>query len=72
LVKVRIVANPANDQRFVRRVQDLAEDVDSPEQLEQLLRREYSRARVVRGVTDVVERWYAYRDGRWTNSNDLT
>lgn len=67
---IRLVTNPSNDNEFQRRAHDLAERVATPEELERLLRERYSRARVVRGVTDIVERWYVYRDGRWINSRD--
>ena len=70
MVTVRLIAYPANDYEFQRRAQELAARADTPEQLQQALRRQYSRARVVAGVTDIVERWYAYRDGRWMNSRD--
>jgi hypothetical protein len=66
MARVRVIANPPDDDGFVHRVEELAETTETPEGLEQLLRGEYSEARVVRGVTDVVERWYAYRDGHWT------
>ncbi len=67
---VRLVTNPSNDIEFQRWAHDLAARIASPEDLERLLRERYSRARVVRGVTDIVERWYVYRDGRWTNSRE--
>jgi hypothetical protein len=70
MARVRITANPANDQAFARRAERLAETCTSPEELERALRTDYERARVVRGVTDIVERWYAYRDGSWTASSD--
>lgn len=62
----RIIANPPGDRKFAGRVEELANQADTPETLEQLVRHEYPEARVVRGVTDVVERWYVYREGRWT------
>jgi len=68
LVTVRLITNPANDIEFQRRAQELAARSDTPEELEQLLRQHFKRARVVRGVTDILERWYVYRDGRWVNS----
>ena len=67
--RVRIIANPANDLVFARRAEELAVRANTPEDLERELRDSYGRARVVRGVTDIVERWYAYRDGRWTASD---
>lgn len=67
--RVRIIANPANDLEFTRRAEELAESSSTPEELERELRAEHSHARVVRGVTDIVERWYAYRDGSWTPSD---
>jgi hypothetical protein len=70
LVTVRLVTNPQSDVGFQRRAEQLVNQVDSPEQLEALLRPDYQRARVVRGVTDIVERWYVYRDGRWVASRD--
>jgi hypothetical protein len=70
VVTVRLIVNPANDADFQRSANELATRSDTPEQLEQALRGKYARARVVRGVTDIVERWYVYRDGRWINSRD--
>ena len=70
MVTVRLITNPSNDMDFQRRANELATKADTPEQLEELLRERYNRARVVRGVTDIVERWYVYRDGRWINSRD--
>ena len=54
----------------MRFAEELIERVETPEELEALLRQHYQRARVVPGVTDITERWYAYRDGRWTDSRD--
>jgi hypothetical protein len=70
LVTVRLVTNPQNDIEFQRRAEALATRVDTPEELEALLREEYQRARVVSGVTDIMQRWYVYRDGRWINSRE--
>jgi hypothetical protein len=70
LVTVRLVTNPQTDTDFQRRAEELVTRVETPEELETLLRAEYHRARVVPGVTDIVERWYVYRDGRWVNSRD--
>ena len=70
MVTVRLIVNPTNDAEFERRASELAAKADTPERLEQLLREKYARARVVSGVTDIVERWYVYRDGRWINSRD--
>jgi hypothetical protein len=69
MARVRISAIPANDMPFGRKAEQLVERCSTPEDLERELRVEYKRARVVRGVTDVVERWYAYRDGSWTPSD---
>jgi len=63
-----LITNPQSDTEFQRRAEELARDADTPDELERLLRPHYSRARVVSGVTDIVERWYVYRDGRWINS----
>lgn len=68
LVAVRLVVNPATDDEFRERAELLAQAVTTPEQLQDLLRADYRHARVVRGVTDVYERWYVYREGRWVNS----
>jgi hypothetical protein len=68
--RVRIIANPANDLEFTRRAEELAQGASTPEDLERELRADYDRARVVRGVTDIVERWYAYREGSWTASSE--
>ena len=70
MVPVRLVTNPHNDEEFVRFAEELIERVETPEELEALLRQHYQRARVVPGVTDITEPWYAYRDGRWTDSRD--
>lgn len=69
MARVRIIANPTNDLEFTRRAEELAPRSSTPEDLERELRVDYGRARVVRGVTDIVERWYAYRDGSWTSSD---
>lgn len=65
MATARIIANPPHDRVFADRVEELAGGAETPEVLEQLVRSEYPEARVVRGVTDVVERWYVYRDGHW-------
>ncbi|HEY7023570.1 MAG TPA: hypothetical protein VH371_01275 [Candidatus Limnocylindrales bacterium] len=67
---MRLIVNPADDLEFERRTHELAATSDAPEELEENLREFYSRVRVVRGVTDIVERWYVYRDGRWINPRD--
>ncbi len=64
----RISIIPSDDAEFAGRVQEVASDATSPEQLEQQLRASYPDVRVVQGVTDIVDRWYVYRDGRWTRS----
>jgi hypothetical protein len=64
----RISVNPSDDAVFASRVRELADHIESPENLEAQLRPAYPEVRVVRGVTDVVERWYVYRDGRWTRT----
>ena len=69
MARVRLIANPANDLAFTRHAELLADRCSAPEELERELRTDYAHARVVRGVTDVVERWYAYRDGSWKPSN---
>ncbi len=69
-VAVRLVTNPHNDDEFARVAEQLIERVETPEELERLLRERYQRARVVPGVTDITERWYAYRDGRWVESQE--
>jgi len=66
--ETRLVINPHTDHEFGRRAHELAEHADGPEQLQALLRDEYTRAGVVRGVTDVTERWYVYREGHWVNA----
>jgi hypothetical protein len=66
MANARIIPNPHDDRLFADRVEELAEGADTPEALEELVRGDYPEARVVRGVTDVVDRWYVYRDGRWT------
>jgi len=64
----RISVNPSDDAVLDRRVRELADQAGSPEELEDLLRDQYPNVRVVRGVTDVVDRWYVYREGRWARS----
>ena len=71
MVTVRLVTNPDTDGGFKRRAEELARQVDTPEALESLLRTEYRNVRVVLGVTDVVERWYVYRDGHWINTLEV-
>lgn len=70
MVAVRLITNPQSDTDFARRAEQLVQTARTPEELERLLRATYSRARVVTGVTDIVERWYVYRDGRWINSRE--
>ena len=65
MATARIIPNPPHDRLFADRVEVLAQGAETPEVLEQLVRHEYPEARVVRGVTDVVQRWYVYRDGHW-------
>jgi hypothetical protein len=44
----------------------MRDDGESPETLEEGLRRRFPNARVYRGISDgVSERWYVYRDGHW-------
>jgi hypothetical protein len=64
----RVSIIPSDDAVFASRVNEFAGDVTSPEELEEQLRASYPEVRVVRGVTDIVDRWYVYRDGRWTRS----
>lgn len=64
----RISTNPPEDVDFARRVIELTPSSATPEALEEQLRSDYPRVRVVRGVTDILERWYVYRDGRWARS----
>jgi hypothetical protein len=66
-MKVLLVTNPASDGAFRTKAQRmLGSDAASPEGLQSVLRSEYPRASVVRGIEDKgSERWYAYRDGRW-------
>ena len=66
---IRLVVNPTTDMNFARLAHELAEASGSPEDLERQLRDRYVEARVVRGVTDIVERWYVYRDGHWVHTN---
>ena len=64
----RLTVNPPTDQAFSDRVHALAKEAGAPEDLEALLRPDYPQVRVVRGVTDMVDRWYVYREGRWARS----
>jgi hypothetical protein len=65
---IRLIINPQTDGDFGRRVNELAGQARGPEELEVLLRSEYPRTVVARGVIDVVERWYVYREGHWINA----
>jgi hypothetical protein len=65
-----LVINPTSDAEFQGHAEHLASRAEEPEELERLLVARYPHARVVRGVTDIVERWYVYRDGRWVNSTE--
>jgi hypothetical protein len=65
-----LVTNPQSDTEFQRRAEELAHAAETPAELEQLLRLQYAQARVVAGVTDIVDRWYVYRDGHWINTRD--
>lgn len=68
-MQIRLLTYPQSDvplrqsaERLLRR------GADAPEQLEAGLRATYPDVRVVTGVVDGTEqRWYVYRDGRWTN-----
>jgi hypothetical protein len=66
----RLSVNPPSDRAFSRRVHELARDASTPEDLELTLRRDYPLVRVVRGVTDIVDHWYVYREGRWVRPAD--
>jgi hypothetical protein len=70
VAKVHLVTNPPNDEEFASHAQELVDRAATPEELESLLRGQYGEARVFRGVTDVRERWYAYRDGSWRANGD--
>ena len=69
-VRVRLITNPLTDTRLERAAERfLGEGVDEPEDLEEQLRADFPRVRVVPGLVDVNEwRWYVYRDGSWVNS----
>ena len=64
--------NPADDESFVRRVNDLiAAGVDEPLDLEERLRAWYPNA-VVRPrdlANEHTNLWYVYRDGHWVPSD---
>jgi hypothetical protein len=64
----RVSVIPSDDAVFASHVREFATEASSPEELEEHLRVSYPEVRVVRGVTDIVDRWYVYRDGRWTRS----
>jgi hypothetical protein len=68
LTGIRLVINPDTDEEFRRRVELLADHASVPSDLQAALRAHYPSARVVTGVTDIHQRWYVYRDGRWVNS----
>jgi hypothetical protein len=66
----RTVVNPDNDAEFVAEVGRVATpDLVYPQQLETALRDGYPEVQVRNGVRDADgrERWYVYRDGRWTS-----
>jgi hypothetical protein len=67
-MKVLLHTNPAADGTFRLTAERMLDNHPvSPETLQSVLRSEYPRAAVVRGINDNgSERWYAYRDGRWT------
>jgi hypothetical protein len=64
----RLSIIPSDDPVFTELVREVEGRAPTPEALQELLRSEYPQVRVVRGVTDIVERWYVYRDGRWVRS----
>lgn len=69
-MKVQLRTNPEADGEFRLAAERVLDDHPvSPEGLQSVLRHEYPRASVVRGIEDNgSERWYAYRDGRWTGA----
>ena len=70
VARVQLVTNPPNDEVFAREAQGLLDKAATPQELERLLRPKYVNARVFTGVTDVFERWYAYREGSWKAGGD--
>jgi hypothetical protein len=70
VARLQLVTNPPNDEDFAREAHGLLDKAATPEDLERLLRPKYANARVFSGVTDVFERWYAYREGSWKANGD--
>ncbi len=66
-VPIDLHAYPADDRQFRARATELIrEGIDRPPALQEALRPDYPRALVADGIKEgAVERWYAYRDGRF-------
>jgi hypothetical protein len=69
-LKIALVTNPDGDQSFRSSAEAyIANGAESPGSLEHSLRREYPKVSVAAGIVERgVERWYAYREGRWVQS----
>lgn len=65
---VQVIPNPADDRQFVRTVRELARRELSHRLFEANLRVHYPRAIVRHSELSGRdgERWYVYRDGRWS------
>ena len=65
--QIAVFANPRTDRSFKQVAQAHANDgADTPEELQRRLREHWPDTRVSQGITDRgLERWYAYREGRW-------
>jgi hypothetical protein len=66
-----LVVNPPDDRAFEAFVgSTMDEAIDSPEQLQVVLRRRYPRSIVRRRdlAGERVQIWYVYRDGHWVRS----
>lgn len=68
-----LVVNPRGDTPFVALAERLAaDDVRTPEDLQERLRREYPdavvRARELDGESFTI--WYVYRDGHWVSASE--
>ncbi len=65
-----VIINPRDDLGFSESVdRSLLTGVESPDELQRLLRDRYPRAVVRRRglVGEQVEVWYVYREGRWVS-----
>jgi hypothetical protein len=73
-MNVRLITNPSVDSAFQGAAEAcLADGAASPGGLEARLRGEYPSVSVVGGIAEFgSERWYAYREGHWIDSQIRT